>query len=380
MHAVDAHAPFAVVAEAAAQVPPGTELRVAHVVSGHARQVLRQRALGHHVDHPAHPAVGRHAVQQGCRPLQHFNALDVIGEDVIVGRHAVDAVERDLAQVAFTDGESTDVEGVRHAADLAREAHRGLGIQRVRHGDGLAGGQQRRGVARDVERRIHHVAIAQQPQAAAAGHLAAGEFGRQSRRADARPGDRDAGQQRRGLALALRQLAQGIGARPLFGQGITRSAQQARKPFAHRVGARQAFALPARHQRRIERQRHPRRRRELGQHVAQRAAGDRVGLARGRRTWACGIGSGGRPGRPRHGQQHQPHAGGLQQRCQRRQDGLAAGQAGLGDARMSRRFTRRAGRDRDPERRHPADPHGQGLFQQAQAAVGIGQREGARNP
>lgn len=309
VQAVDPHAPGAIVTEAPAQVDAAAELRRPRVIGRHPRQVLRQRALGHHVDDAAHPAVGRHAVQQRGRPLQHLDPLDVVGEHVVIRRHAIDAVEGDLAQVAFAYRKAADVERVRHAADLAGEAHRGIDVQRVGQRHRLAVGQQVRGVVGDAERRIHHIAVAQQAQAAATRHLAARVAGRQRRGMRVRARHHDVRQQR-GLALR-RQLAQRIGAAALLRQRVAGARQQPREALAHRVDAVQAVTMLTRQQGRIEGQRHAGGGGEAGQRVAQRAGGNRIGLAARR---ADGIGGarrlrGRRRQRQRHAQAKGAHRG-----------------------------------------------------------------------
>ena len=92
--------------EAPTQIEMAADLRVHGVAGGEAGQVFIQGALGHHVDHAADAAVGRHAVQQGAGALDHFDTLGVLGEHPVVGRDAVDAVERQFAEVAFADREN----------------------------------------------------------------------------------------------------------------------------------------------------------------------------------------------------------------------------------------------------------------------------------
>jgi hypothetical protein len=55
---------------------------------------------------------------------------------------------------------------------IGGEAHRGVVFQHRRHRGALLVGNHLLGVAGDVERRIHHIAVAQQTQTGALGHLA----------------------------------------------------------------------------------------------------------------------------------------------------------------------------------------------------------------
>ncbi|MNI47091.1 hypothetical protein D3C73_1015900 [compost metagenome] len=149
------------------------------VAGGKAGQVFSQRALGHDVDHAAHPAVGRNAVHQGTRPLEHFDTFGVLGKGAIVGRDAIHAVVGEFAQVAFADGKATDEEGVDDAAGLPGGAHRRIPLQGVGHGHRLQVGQGLGRVAGDAERRVHHILVAHHAQARTARYLATGELCRQ---------------------------------------------------------------------------------------------------------------------------------------------------------------------------------------------------------
>ncbi|MNS20296.1 hypothetical protein D3C72_520300 [compost metagenome] len=121
--AVETHAELVLRTEAPAQIQMPTDLRIRGIGAGEPGQVFIQRTLGHDVDHAADAAVRRDAVHQRTRPLEHFNALGVVGEHPIIRRDTVDAVERQLTKVAFANREATDEKRVDDTTSLPGRAH-----------------------------------------------------------------------------------------------------------------------------------------------------------------------------------------------------------------------------------------------------------------
>ena len=173
--AVEAHTKLVFLTETAADIQVTADLGVGGITAGKARQVLVQRALGHDIDHTAHAAVGRDAVHQRPRPLEHFDALGVLGECAVVGGHAIHAVIGQLAQVALANRKTPHEKRVDNTASLPGRTHRGVALQGIGHGHRLQVGEGLGSVAGHAERRVHHVLVAQHAQARATGHLAASE-------------------------------------------------------------------------------------------------------------------------------------------------------------------------------------------------------------
>ena len=173
--AVEAHAKLVLLTETAADIQVAADLGVGGVTAGKAGEVLVQRALGHDVDHPAHATVGRDAVHQRPRPLEHFNTLGVLGECAVVGRHAIHAVIGQLTQVALANRKAPHEKRVDNTAGLPGRTYRRVTLQGIGHGHSLQVGEGLGGVAGHAERRVHHVLVAQHAQACATGHLAASE-------------------------------------------------------------------------------------------------------------------------------------------------------------------------------------------------------------
>ncbi|KAF5291734.1 hypothetical protein FQR65_LT20412 [Abscondita terminalis] len=169
---VEADAELLVLAEAAAQVDMAAEVRPGLVAGSQARQGIVARALGHEVDGPTRRALGRHAVEQGGRALEHLHALEHLGRTAVVGGHAGQAVDRHVVHVG---GQAPD--GVALVA-LPRDATHEHGG--VRFGDhladvaGLLVGHEPVGVGDGGERCLHEVLVAQQAHAGAGADLATG--------------------------------------------------------------------------------------------------------------------------------------------------------------------------------------------------------------
>ncbi|MCY1405699.1 hypothetical protein D9M71_209440 [compost metagenome] len=89
---VEANAEALLVTQATAQIDVFSNITVRHVAAGQTGQRRFAGALGHQVDHPADTAVGRHAVEQGTGPLEHFNPLKELGRHVAIRGQAVQTI------------------------------------------------------------------------------------------------------------------------------------------------------------------------------------------------------------------------------------------------------------------------------------------------
>lgn len=243
---VGAQSPFLLLAKAPRDVELRAELAVIDVRQRHAVERLGAGALGHQVDRAAHRARGRHAVEQRIRAAQHFDALHADQRAGVARRDAVEAVER---HVVVEQREAADVELVAARAARIGVAHRGIVDQHVAQVLRLLVLYQLGRVVRGAERSVQQVAVAQQPHAAAARHLAArigrGQAGRgvddlhhrqrlQARAGGGRGAHDDRGAVDRGLEAAagqqlrqrlLRRQPTGDGRRGLAGHQRGRKAQ-----------------------------------------------------------------------------------------------------------------------------------------------------------
>ncbi|MNS76264.1 hypothetical protein D3C72_1098070 [compost metagenome] len=174
VQAIDADAEAPLVAEAAADVDGRASLRARAVVERQSRQIARQRAFRHGIDDAAHAAIRRHPVQQGGRPLEHLDALQVFRKQMVIGRDAIHAVERHFTQIALVEGKTADEKRIRDAADLAREAGRRIAAQHLGQSQRLLVQHALARVAVDAERRIEQVFFPQHASTRTLGNLPAG--------------------------------------------------------------------------------------------------------------------------------------------------------------------------------------------------------------
>ena len=186
VHAVEAHAELLLFAKAPADVEMAAELRIRQIGGREARQRRVARALGHQVDRAAHRAAGWHAVEQRRRALEHLDALEHLGRGAVVRRHAGQPAE---GHVVGARRKTADRVVLAPGARDAVAEHRGVG-GRDHFGEvlGLAVVDVLFGIADGGERRLHEIPVAQEADAAARRHLAAG-VGRGGARGLARYGD-----------------------------------------------------------------------------------------------------------------------------------------------------------------------------------------------
>lgn len=138
---------------------------------------------------PPHRARRRHAVEQRAGAAQHFHPLHADQRRRIARRQAIQAVVR---HVVVEDGKATDVELLPARIAAVGVAHRGVVDQHIANGLCLLVVHQLGGVLGGTEGRVHHIAVAQQPDLAAARDLAARIGAGQTFQGGCR--DRDGGQ------------------------------------------------------------------------------------------------------------------------------------------------------------------------------------------
>ncbi|MCY1407798.1 hypothetical protein D9M71_231070 [compost metagenome] len=281
--AVEAHAEGVALAEAAADIEVGADLRILAPVDADAGQRLVGGALGHDVDRAADATARRHAAEQRVRPLEQLDPLGELDRHPPEWQHAVQAVERGVGAV---HREAAHGEGVDDIAAAADHPHRGVvGHQQVGDAacllvlDGLFG------IAGDAERRVHDVGVAQHAQARALGHLAAGILGRQRfRAADGGAGHGGCGE---GQGVA-RQAMQHVAAVGLALDAQAAAGEQRGEALVDPVAAVQAGGAQATGQLGIERQRHSGGAGEAADAFRQRAGGD-VEVAQHALSSATGV-------------------------------------------------------------------------------------------
>ena len=288
--AVEAHAPFLVLAEAAADVRLHAQLRLALEGAGQARQRFVAGALGDDVDRAADAAARADAVHQRARALEDLDTLHHQRGHPVRRRHAVEAVQ---THVAARHGIAADLEILAEAAAGGQRAHRGLADDHVRKRAGLRVLQHLGGVVGGAERHVHHVGCAQHAQAAAARNLAAGIGCRQS--AVAGGGHHGGRGQHRDAIAGIRGPRRGIddiGAVRLLDGHQPRIGQQRVEAAAHRVVALQARAAAAGGQLRLERQHDAGLAAEAAERIFERAGGDVIAAACRRRLGVRDRGNG----------------------------------------------------------------------------------------
>ena len=197
INAVVANAELIVVAAASPDVDMRAELRTGCVIRADAGDRRVAGMFGDEIDRAADRAERRHAVEQRARPLEHFDALQEFGRHMAVGRETIHAIERELAA---EHGEAANSEILANVPGRRGHADRRIVLQDLLQGARLLVLDQRRRVARHIERRIHEIAIAEHAEPAAASDLASGvgrrkiaDFARWRRRRNAAC----AGEQRR---------------------------------------------------------------------------------------------------------------------------------------------------------------------------------------
>jgi hypothetical protein len=138
-----------------------------------AAQRLVGRALGQQVDAAAYAAAaGRRAIEETVGAAEDFHAFEEFGGDVLARQHAVQAV---VGHVIRVHGEAAHHVELLEVAETARRAHRRVVQQHIGDAFGLLVLDQFVGVAGAGKRRFHDVLVAQDADAPAARHLAAGK-------------------------------------------------------------------------------------------------------------------------------------------------------------------------------------------------------------
>lgn len=168
VYAVVADTELVLLAKASTHVSVGAIQPLGFVTGGDPCQRFVGGALGHHVDAAGDAAIGRHAVEQRRRALEHFDALGQFGRAAQVRRHAGQAVEGDVVGAGV---EAADEEGFEDGP-LGRHVDRRVsGTNHRADVLGLVVAHEFIGVADGVERRFHEVLGAQQPDTTARGDL-----------------------------------------------------------------------------------------------------------------------------------------------------------------------------------------------------------------
>lgn len=171
-HRVHANAKLLLVAEAAAHVEMAAGLAVAGVVEGALGDRRRRGVLGHQVYRAAHRgAGGRYTGQEGVGAAEHFHAFQAFGRGQLARGDAEQAV---VAQIVRTQREAAHHEGFGKVAEARTDADGRIVGQHLAHRVGLLVLDLIGRVRRDAERHVHEVLVAQQADAGAACHLAAG--------------------------------------------------------------------------------------------------------------------------------------------------------------------------------------------------------------
>jgi len=171
-----AHAELLLIAQAAAHIHMAAEVAVRLVNGLDARQRLAARALRNQIDRAARGALGRHAVEQGRWPLEHFHALQHLGRVAEVGGHARQAVEHHVGHERRQAANRVAL--VALARSAAGKHRRIIAGDDFAHVARLAVFHEAFGVGDGGKRRFHEVFAAQQAQAGARGHVAARVNGR----------------------------------------------------------------------------------------------------------------------------------------------------------------------------------------------------------
>ncbi|MNQ93780.1 hypothetical protein D3C85_1092620 [compost metagenome] len=200
--AIDARAPLVAGAIAPAGVYRRAQLPVGLPIHPERGVGRVARPLGHEVDGAPHRAAGGHAAEQGVRAFQHLDPLHEFQRGAAHGRQPVHAVDRHIVLVDVKPSNAKVLVGV---SARRREPDRRVIGHDIRERARLLVLDKLGGIARDVERGVHHVLVPHQPQSRALRHLPSRIGRRQLLRHRAR-GDRD-GLQRRGRRLGLRPRA-----------------------------------------------------------------------------------------------------------------------------------------------------------------------------
>ncbi|SAK97814.1 hypothetical protein AWB80_07410 [Caballeronia pedi] len=212
---VEADAPLAFVAEAAADIGGDAELAFGLIQRRQTRERRIVGAFGDDVDRAADAAARSHAVHQRARAFEHFHAFEQIHGHARRRNHAVEAIERNVGRLHI---EAANLEDIAEAAATLLRAHRGVVGDDIGDGARLCIADHLLGVVGRVERLVHHVRCPEHPDAAASRHLSA-RVGRGQVASLGGALDHDGGQRRR-----LRRGAVGaVGRRArLSGLSVTR--------------------------------------------------------------------------------------------------------------------------------------------------------------
>lgn len=247
LDAVEAHTELVTFAEAPADIHGPPHLAVGGIAAGERGNRLVASALGLHVDATAYAAPGRYAVEQlagafdDVDPLGHFH-VDRIGRQ--------DPVQAVVGDITIEQAEAANGELFEAPAGGVGGAYRGVAGNQLAQGAGLLVLDHLAGVTGDAEGGFHEVPRAEQALCALACHLAA-SIGLRLARGDQPADDTGRGDFQGATGLGGRHQGEG----PFTHREPLQAAatQQLGKPFVNTVGARQASALPALHQCRVQR-------------------------------------------------------------------------------------------------------------------------------
>ncbi len=177
IHAVETHTELLLLAEPPADIDMATELGIGSIVGRRLGQRLIGRPLGDQVDRSSDRPARCHAGQHGARPLQDFDPLRQFGGHGYPRQNSVQPTE---GIVAAAHPESSDRQVVATSGAAGPDAaDRRIVDQHVLDALRLLVLGLLRRVVRLVERRVHHVTIAQDTELATRRHLATGVRRRQ---------------------------------------------------------------------------------------------------------------------------------------------------------------------------------------------------------
>ncbi len=162
----------AAVVGAVGHIGGGVALAAALGAQGHLVECPVRRALGHDVDGAAQAtAARRRALQEGVGATEHLHPLDELRRQVLARQQAVQAVIGDVVRIHRQAAHQVHLLVV---AEAARHPHRRVVEQDLADAGGLLVFDQLFGVVGDVVGGLHNVLGAEDADAAAFRHLAAG--------------------------------------------------------------------------------------------------------------------------------------------------------------------------------------------------------------
>ncbi|MCY1508873.1 hypothetical protein D9M68_431970 [compost metagenome] len=148
------------------------DLCIAGIVDGGLRDGRIGGVLRHQVDRAAQAGAGRaDAAEEGIGTTEHLDPAKPFDRHQLARRDAEQAV---VADVVAGELEAAHDEGLGEIAEAIAAAHAGIVGEHIGDGAGLLVLDRFGGIGGDAERHVHHVLVAEQAQAAATCHLAAG--------------------------------------------------------------------------------------------------------------------------------------------------------------------------------------------------------------